>query len=122
MMIDRPMLFASGEFESNFTQLKMVHYQCILTRLVLCPDDPPVPSIYEHLKLQDVGSRSVYSGLNPYVNTRGNADLSTGKYALERVLRRGLATKNDCLFVDVRMFACWFVLLFLPLPLLSAID
>ena len=38
-----------------------------------------MPSNYEHLELQDVGSRSVYSGLNPYVNTRGEVDLSTGK-------------------------------------------
>ena len=37
-----------------------------------------MPNNYEHLKLEDVGSRSVYSGLNPYENTGAAADL-TGK-------------------------------------------
>ena len=56
------------------------HYQCSPAWLVLCPDGPQVPSDYEHLKLQDVGTRSVYSGLNLYVNARNNAGLTTGEY------------------------------------------
>ena len=38
-----------------------------------------MPSDYEHLKIQDVGSRSVYSGLSPYVNTRQDADKAGGE-------------------------------------------
>ena len=37
-----------------------------------------MPSDYEHLKIQDVGSRSVYSGLRPCVNTREDADKAAG--------------------------------------------
>ena len=66
-------------YEDILHLLKMVHYQFIFTRLVVCPDDPSPSNNYEHLELKDVGSRSVYSGLNPYVNTRGGADLTTGK-------------------------------------------
>ena len=51
---------------------------CVWTYLVLRTDYPPVPNNYEQLKLEDVGSRSVYSGLNPYENTRPDVDL-TGK-------------------------------------------
>ena len=50
-----------------------------LTCLDPCAGDPPVPSDYEHLKIQDVGMRSVYSGLSPYVNTRQEADKAAGE-------------------------------------------
>ena len=51
---------------------------CELSSFLL-PDDPPVPSNYELLKLLDVGLRSVYSDLSPYANTGGNAGLTSGK-------------------------------------------
>ena len=38
-----------------------------------------MPGDYEHLKIQDVGMRSVYSGLSPYVNTRQEADKAAGE-------------------------------------------
>ena len=38
-----------------------------------------MPSDYEHLKIQDVGMRSLYSGLSPYVNTRQDADKAAGE-------------------------------------------
>ena len=71
-----------------------------------------MPSDYEHLKIQDVGMRSVYSGLSPYVNTRQDADKVTGKRDsvachVTGGYRQDVATDSESLFV------CWLRLLFL---------
>ena len=62
---------------------KLFKKQCFITACelfsFLLPDDPPVASNYELLKLPDIVLRSVYSGLNPYANTGGNAGLTSGK-------------------------------------------
>ena len=82
------MLFTSSVFEGDFTFIdksitfvdKKQHYwQRFRTCIVPCAGDPPVPSDYEHLKIQDVGMRSVYSGFSPYVYTRQDADKAAGE-------------------------------------------
>ena len=69
-----------------------------------------MPSDYEHLKIQDVGMRSVYSGLSPYVNTRHDADKAAGKQGsvachVTSGYRQGVTTDSESLFV------CWLGLL-----------
>ena len=71
-----------------------------------------MPCDYEHLKIQDVGMRSVYSGLSPYVNTRQEADKAAGeRYSVACHVtsgyRQGVTTDSASLFV------CWLRLLFL---------
>ena len=71
-----------------------------------------MPSDYEHLKIQDVGMRSVYSGLSPYVNTRQDADKAAGERDsvachVTSGYRQGVATDSGSSFV------CWLELLFL---------
>ena len=61
-----------------------------------------MPGDYEHLKIQDVGMRSVYSGLSPYVNTRQEADKVTGKQDsvachVTGGYRQGVATDSESL-------------------------
>ena len=83
-----------------------------LTCLDPCAGDPPVPGDYEHLKIQDVGMRSVYSGLSPYVNTRQEADKAAGERDsvachVTSGYKQDVATDIESLFV------CWLGLLFL---------
>ena len=74
----RPMQHRNSAFGEKCKKKQYFINACELSSF-LFPDDPPVPSNYELLKLPDVGLRSVYSGLNPYANTGGNAGLTSGK-------------------------------------------
>ena len=71
-----------------------------------------MPGDYEHLKIQDVGMRSVYSGLSPYVNTRQEVDKAAGERDsvachVTSSYRQGVTTDSESLFV------CWLGLFFL---------
>ena len=69
-------LWSLGAMHSEKTVWKQYFINVYELASFLFPDDPPVPSNYELLKLPDVGLRSVYSGLSPYVNTGGECWLN----------------------------------------------
>ena len=70
-----------------------------------------MPGDYEHLKIQDVGMRSVYSALSPYVNTRQEADKAAGERDsagchVTSGYRQGVAKDSESLCVGLDFCFC----------------